>query len=66
MTGLIIKVPGYQYVKHERERRGVGPYLTAQRLCYPVRTIKIAAPNSSLQQFSGTDERGCWTVGAEA
>ena len=53
-------------VKHGGERRGVGPYLTARRLCYPVLSITIAATNSSLQEFSGTDERGCWTVGAEA
>ena len=51
--------------KHERERRDVGPYLAPQRLCYPVLTTTIAAPNSSLEHFSGTDGRGCWSVGAE-
>ena len=51
--------------KHERERRDVGPYLAPQRLCYPVLTTTIAATNSSLEHFSGTDGRGCWSVGAE-
>ena len=52
-------------VKHERERRDLGPHLAARRLCYAILTTTIGATNSSLEQFSGTDERGCWSVGAE-
>ena len=52
-------------LKHERERRDLVPYLAPRRLCYPVLTTTIAAPNSSLEHFSGTDGRGCWSVGAE-